>query len=549
MDPAVLNKYLYIERTPTWLVRTVSFFGIFAWILVLYGYSGAVLFDPFFRYVIGPLLFFLSLYFFLNHGLLLFYKRPDLKKHLEHIKKYWETTTKEPGVDVFLPICDETMQILEHTWENVAKLKYRNVKVYVLDDSKIETDLHRELARAYGFIYLARPNRGEVKKAGNLKYGYEHSSSEFVVIFDADFAPHPDFIHDLLPYMGDPKVAVVQSPQYFETREPGVELTAWEYTGARGQEMFYRFFQTTRDRFNAAVCCGSNAIYRRSAIDDIGGTVQVEYGEDTRTGMKLTSSGWYVRYVDVILAVGLSPDNAHSFFHQQHRWCMSSMEQVLGKTFWTSPLTWQQKASYLSGYLFYLHQPIQVLFTFQLFWTLFVYNPYITLGGAIIFYPYLFFSFVLMQIVVIQKFKWKSFYGFMLLTYSCAHAVLTALFKQTGTWIPTGSKVAGVSGIFKQVTLMLAAYLFFYISFVGLAFRFGLFHIHNPGFYTLEFWIAWNIIFSGTLLWQLYKTIERAHAEHLLNSSSSSSIRMWQLKTAGVYIVLAVGMFLFLVYS
>ncbi len=49
------------------------------------------------------------------------------------------------------------------------------------------------LAKEYGFKYLSRPNKGEMKKAGNLKYGFERSEGEYIVVFDADFAPLQNF--------------------------------------------------------------------------------------------------------------------------------------------------------------------------------------------------------------------------------------------------------------------------------------------------------------------------------------------------------------------
>ena len=109
-----------------------------------------------------------------------------------------------------------------------------------------------------------------MKKAGNIKHGYENSSGEFIVIFDADFAPHHDFIRDLLPYTSDPRTAIVQSPQYFQTDKDVHKRSIIEYGAGQVQEDFYRIIQQSRDTFGAAICVGSNAIYRRSAIEDIG---------------------------------------------------------------------------------------------------------------------------------------------------------------------------------------------------------------------------------------------------------------------------------------
>ncbi len=423
-NPDALDKFLYVRRTPSWLVRGVYAFGLFSWALVLYAYANAALYDPFYRYFAAPIVLLLTVYVVLSYVLMLLYRQFDVDAHAKLVQRYWSAAKAHPRIDVFLPICGEEFAILRNTSQHVARLDYDNFHVYVLDDFKENQTAHQRLAQQLGFTYFERPNKGELKKAGNLKYGYERTDGEFVLVFDADFAPRTDFVEELLPYMSDDRAGIVQSPQYFETRHPGMRLTPWEYFGARGQEVFYRFAQPSRDRFSGAVCCGSNAIYRRAAMNTIGGSVvQVEYGEDTRTAMALMMKGWRVKYVPVILAIGLSPDNAHAFFHQQHRWCMSSMHQVLSAEFWQSrSLTWQQKWCYLTGYTFYLHHPIIILFSFQLFWSFFVYNRYITLAGSAVFLPYMLFCLILLPSIIIQRFRFRSLYGYMLLSYASSHA-------------------------------------------------------------------------------------------------------------------------------
>ncbi len=79
-----------------------------------------------------------------------------------------------------------------------------------------------------------------MKKAGNLKYAYERTRGEFIVIFDADFAPHPDFLLELLPYTADPKLGIVQSPQYFDISNEAYRKSPLAYAAAYQEELFYR---------------------------------------------------------------------------------------------------------------------------------------------------------------------------------------------------------------------------------------------------------------------------------------------------------------------
>lgn len=81
-----------------------------------------------------------------------------------------------------------------------------------------------------------------MKKAGNLRYAFARTSGDFIVILDADFCPRPDFLWETLPYMLDPSIAIVQTPQFFRYRRE----QRWVERGAgMVQELFYRVVQVS----------------------------------------------------------------------------------------------------------------------------------------------------------------------------------------------------------------------------------------------------------------------------------------------------------------
>jgi cellulose synthase/poly-beta-1,6-N-acetylglucosamine synthase-like glycosyltransferase len=133
-------------------------------------------------------------------------------------------------VDVWLPICDEPREVLLNTWKHIAALQWPGMlTVTVLDDGG-DPEV-AALAKGFGFTYLCRPNRGWMKKSGNLQFAYQQTSGAFVSIFDADFCPRPDFLLELMPYFDDPALGIVQSPQYFTSVSvPGVSQTGNSYT-------------------------------------------------------------------------------------------------------------------------------------------------------------------------------------------------------------------------------------------------------------------------------------------------------------------------------
>ncbi len=143
-------------------------------------------------------------------------------------------------------------------------------------------DEARSMAELFGFRYIHRPDWPAGKKAGNLRYAFSQTSAEYLVILDADFAVRRDFLAETLPYMDDPKIGIVQTPQYFRSSPAQTWI---ERSAGPIQEVFYRTVQVARNRLDAAVCCGTSALYRRTALEPCGGATLIPYAEDVHTGL------------------------------------------------------------------------------------------------------------------------------------------------------------------------------------------------------------------------------------------------------------------------
>ena len=385
-----VNKYLYLIDNP-WKVRILYIIGIICWVGVVYGYFRFFRLNPLYFYIIGPFVAYFTVYYSISCFINLFYTKFDLLRHNKLVKEFWtKFDSKKHTIDFFIPTCGEDISILERTFEGIRSVKYTNKKVYILDD-KGDTRVKR-LANKYGFTYLSRDNKGEMKKAGNLKYGFERSNGEFIVVFDADFVAHPDFVKELLPYMNDSRNAIVQSPQFFQVDGEIHNRSALEYGAGHVQEDFYRIIQVSRDHFDAAICVGSCAIYRRKALLEVGGTAQIEHSEDVHTGFNLMLKGYKVKYIPLILARGLCPDNLHSYFHQQHRWCSGSMSLLFSRKFWDSRISFFQKLCFMSGFMYYISHLLILILAFQFFLILFFHYDTVNIKNALPFYPSIIYS-------------------------------------------------------------------------------------------------------------------------------------------------------------
>jgi cellulose synthase (UDP-forming) len=355
LAPSIPEKYAYTRRS-IWVLILATMLS-FACVT----YSASQLFAQ--RWWLLPFFLILvySVIYFVTSTLISLLSRDFDRFAHDLLVRGW-APVRYPGVDVFLPNCGEPLDVLRNTWDGVAAVRrdYRGkVVVHCLDDA--HRPEVRALAQDYGFIYHARPNRGWFKKAGNLRHGFANSDQEFIVIFDADFRPRSDFLDELLPYFTRyPRVGIVQSPQYFGFSKD----QNWLERGAGAvQELFYRSVQVSRQSYGGSICVGSNAIYRRAALDEIGGTALIEHSEDVHTGFQLKRQGWDLVYVPIVLAKGLCPSDLKAFFKQQYRWCMGSMSLLTSRAFWQTRMPVMTRLCYGSGFMYYVHTAIYAVFT------------------------------------------------------------------------------------------------------------------------------------------------------------------------------------------
>jgi cellulose synthase/poly-beta-1,6-N-acetylglucosamine synthase-like glycosyltransferase len=355
-QPSDREKYSYFQKPRPW---------IFAWIFVsalgiLYGYVMVAIKAPW----TTPALLFLPIMILpvlVNFWLRSHRPRLTLHKHKAVISRY----RPDPAdtVDIWVPICGEPLPVLRNTCRAVAAIRWHApVMRYLLDDGDRRAEVER-LALEHGFVYVRRREpipgrpaqegeRGWLKKAGNMINAFEFSMGRFGVVFDADFAPRHDFLYETVPYMqADGRIGIVQTAQYFD-------IEPWMNYIQRGagslQEIFFRWIQPARDVWRAAICAGTNVVYRREAVESVGGFARVPLGEDVNSGVKLWTGGWETRYLPLALAKGVAPDTWEAITNQQQRWCRSSMLLMTERHFRDAKFNWQQRIAFWAAFLYYM---------------------------------------------------------------------------------------------------------------------------------------------------------------------------------------------------
>ncbi|MEN9328722.1 MAG: hypothetical protein RI947_1530 [Candidatus Parcubacteria bacterium] len=233
------------------------------------------------------------------------------KRELKYDKKWLEKSKVK--VDILIPVAREPIDIIELTVRNALAIDYPHT-TYILDDG--DSDDVKRLAHELKVIYVARPPHAKsFAKSGNLNYGLKQCKGEYFAVFDADHAPKKEFLTELLPFFENTNVALVQSPQHYTNTDNFIASGT-----AQAQEIFYKYVQPAKNSYNAAFCVGTNMVYRRSSIDDIGGIAMRDHSEDIWTTILIHEKGYESVFYNKVLAEGRAPESIPSFFRQQNRW-------------------------------------------------------------------------------------------------------------------------------------------------------------------------------------------------------------------------------------
>jgi len=233
-----------------------------------------------------------------------------------------------PLIDVFVPTYNEPLDIVRQTIFAAQAMDYPSSRfnVYILDDGRRAE--FRAFAHEAGCGYLTRKDNLHAK-AGNLNAAMRRANGAFVVVFDCDHVPTRAFLQLTVGwFQKDPKLALLQTPHYFYSPDPVQRNLHLEARIPGEGELFYGPVQKGNDLWNAAFFCGSCAVIRRAALDQIGGFAGETVTEDAHTALKLQRRGWNTAYLDARLAAGLATERLAQHIRQRNRWARG-MTQIL----------------------------------------------------------------------------------------------------------------------------------------------------------------------------------------------------------------------------
>lgn len=259
----------------------------------------------------------------------LFWKKPDKRYKWEPMKDDLEMGNGAfPMVLVQIPMFNEK-EVYKISIGAACNLSWPadRLVIQVLDDSTdlvikdmVEKECIRWASKGINIRYQIRETRGGYK-AGALKEGLKHDyvkECDYVVIFDADFRPEPDFLRRSVPFLiHNPDVALVQGRWRF--------VNANECMLTRMQEMSLDYHFTVEQEVGSSTHAffgfnGTGGIWRIAAINEAGGWKDRTTVEDMDLAIRAGLKGWKFVYLGDLQVKSELPSTFKAFRFQQHRW-------------------------------------------------------------------------------------------------------------------------------------------------------------------------------------------------------------------------------------
>lgn len=261
-----------------------------------------------------------------------------------------------PAVTVIVPAhCEGEM--ITRTVTGVLALDYPHLQVIVISDGSTDDTV----ARASEFLHDERltliDKRVNEGKALALNDAMALATGELIMVLDADSTPDPDALRWMAPhFVRNPRLAAVTgNPRVRNTDRLLGKIQAVEFSSIisllkRAQVVWGRVMTVS----------GVMALYRKSALEDVGLFVHDCATEDIATSWELQAKFYDVRYEPRAMVRMQVPPTVRALWNQRARWARG-LAQVLRRNLriWTSwknrrlfPVYIEATASILWAYCF-----------------------------------------------------------------------------------------------------------------------------------------------------------------------------------------------------
>jgi cellulose synthase/poly-beta-1,6-N-acetylglucosamine synthase-like glycosyltransferase len=228
-------------------------------------------------------------------------------------------------ISIIVPAFNEA-EVLRDALRSLSRLDYPELEVIVVDDGSTDDTLlvAAEWEGRQGTVEFKALTKSNGGKAAALNAGIRASKHPFVFCMDADSMLESETLRKAMQQFDDPTVGAVAGNVKVENRGHLItKLQALEYI--EGLNLPRR-----AQGFIAAVNIvpGPVGLFRREALEEVGGYDTDTFAEDADLTLKLVGSGWKVVYEDRAIAWTEAPEDWIDLVQQRYRWTRGILQSL-----------------------------------------------------------------------------------------------------------------------------------------------------------------------------------------------------------------------------
>ena len=247
--------------------------------------------------------------------------------YLAHLARYREEYPAHflPLVSILVPAYNEGA-VIQGSIRSLLQLDYPRYEIIVIDDGSKDDTYRKALAfegtHGGASVRVIRKKNGGKSRA--LNTGIAAANGEFVLCMDGDSALHPMTLRRAVRHLADPRVAAVAGSVKVVNRSNLLSsLQGLEYVEGlnmvRAAQGFFRLVN---------IIPGPIGLFRKSALDKVGGYDHDTFAEDCDLTLKLLMEGWQIQYEPGSIAYTEAPEQLLDLLKQRYRWTRGILQAI-----------------------------------------------------------------------------------------------------------------------------------------------------------------------------------------------------------------------------
>lgn len=298
--------------------------------------------------------------------ILIFFRMLSTKKKWNLTIPKYSSTQPLPDIDIIIVTHNESVDLLRKTINAATFMDYPDKsKVHIVVSDDGNRPEVQALAKHYHINYSGMENNKHAK-SGNINNTLEKFHSPLFAIFDTDMIPFSTFLRNTVPLFtenfqqleDDPDhtdpLGFVQTPQSFYNADIFQFNLFSEKIIPNEQDFFSRDVNVLNGGNKRALFTGSNAVFLRKAVDEVGGFPTDTITEDFELGTMLNMAGYISLATKIPQSSGITPIDMKGVIKQRTRWARGVIQSCRNLHIFTNPhLTMINRIILLNTYFYW----------------------------------------------------------------------------------------------------------------------------------------------------------------------------------------------------